>query len=183
MAFSSIRSLSALPGIAAVMLGMWLVRLIANSRAAFLAGLMLALLPTAVRYSQEVRMYSWLGMWLLGATIALVYWVRQPRHTQALVIYALLMTAGFYTHYFTALCVLVHWAYLLVLRLQPTHSLKLINQPAWWLTNVAIAVLFAPWIPSLIDLIQHMDQLKANGDVGWELPVTLSSCRRWCGIF
>ncbi|WP_160105474.1 glycosyltransferase family 39 protein [Pseudomonas izuensis] len=171
----SIRSLSALPGIAAVMLGMWLVRLMAGTRAALLAGLMLALLPTAVRYSQEVRMYSWLGVWLLGATIALVYWVKQPRHTQALVMYALLMTAGFYTHYFTALCVLVHWTYLLVLRLQPVHPLKLIDRPAWWLANVAIVMLFAPWIPGLIDLIQHMDQLKANGDVGWELPVTLSS--------
>lgn len=171
----SIRSLSALPGIAVVMLGMWLVRLMANPRAAFLAGLMLALLPTAVRYSQEVRMYSWLGLWLLGATIALVYWVKQPRQTRMLVIYALLMTAGFYTHYFTALCVLVHWTYLLGLRLQPTHPLNHITRPAWWLTNVAIVVLFAPWIPGLIDLIQHMDQLKANGDVGWELPVTLSS--------
>lgn len=170
----SIRCLSALPGIAGVMLGMWLVRLIANPRAALLAGLMLALLPTAVRYSQEVRMYSLLGVWLLGATIALVYWVKQPRDTRPLVIYALLMTAGFYTHYFTALCVLVHWAYLLVLRLQP-HPLKLINRPAWWLANVAIVLVFAPWIPNLIDLIQHMDQLKANGDVGWELPVTLSS--------
>ena len=171
----SIRCLSALPGIAAVMLGMWLVRLMANPRAALLAGLMLALLPTAVRYSQEVRMYAWLGMWLLGATIALVYWVKQPRRNRALVLYVLLMTAGFYTHYFTALCVLVHWAYLLVLRLQPSHPLKLIDRPAWWLANVAIVVLFSPWIPSLIDLIQHMDQLKANGDVGWELPVTLSS--------
>jgi mannosyltransferase len=171
----SIRSLSALPGVASVMLGMWLVRLIANPRAALLAGLMLALLPTAVRYSQEVRMYSWLGLWLLGATIALVYWVKQPRHTHALVIYALLMATAFYTHYFTALCVLVHWAYLLVLRLQPDPPLKHITRPAWWLSNVAIVVLFAPWIPGLVGLIQHMAELKANGDVGWELPVTLSS--------
>lgn len=170
-----LRSLSALPGIVSVLLGMWLVRLMATPRAALLAGLLLALLPTAVRYSQEVRMYAWLGVWLLGATIALVYWVKQPRHTRALAIYALLMTAGFYTHYFTALCVLVHWAYLLVLRLQPTHPLKLIHQPAWWLANVAIVALFAPWVPNLFDLIQHMDQLKANGDVGWEMPVTLSS--------
>ncbi|MGH8387186.1 MAG: glycosyltransferase family 39 protein [Pseudomonas sp.] len=170
-----IRSLSALPGIAAVVLGMWLVRLMANTRAALLAGLMLALLPTAVRYSQEVRMYSLLGMWMLGATIALVYWVKQPRHTSALVIYAMLMTVGFYTHYFTALCVIVHWAYLLVLRLQPVNPLKHINRPDWWLANVGIVLLFCPWIPGLIDLIEHMDQLKANGDVGWELPVTLSS--------
>ncbi|WP_077046546.1 glycosyltransferase family 39 protein [Pseudomonas sp. KK4] len=171
----SIRSLSALPGVVAVVLGVWLVRLIATSRAALLAGLMLALLPTAVRYSQEVRMYSLLGMWLLGATIALVYWVKQPRRKRALVVYTLLMSAGFYTHYFTALCVLVHWAYLLVLSLQPGHPLKHINRPAWWVANITIVALFAPWVPGLIDLIEHMDQLKANGDVGWELPVTFSS--------
>jgi hypothetical protein len=35
--------------------------------------------------------------------------------------------------------------------------------------------LYLPWVPNLIDLIQHMDQLKANGDVGWEAPVTLGS--------
>jgi len=179
----SIRCLSALPGVVAVMLGMWLVRLVARPRAALLAGLMLALLPTAVRYSQEVRMYSLLGVWLLGATIALVYWVKQPRQSRPLVIYALLMVAGFYTHYFTALCVIVHWVYLLVLRLQPAHPQKHINRPVWWLANVAIVLLFAPWIPGLIDLIEHMDQLKANGDVGWELPVTLSSLPSMVWIF
>ncbi|MSE24761.1 hypothetical protein GKC32_09940, partial [Lactobacillus curvatus] len=85
-------------------------------RAAVLAGILLALLPTAVRYSQEVRMYSLLGVWLLAATLALVYWVRQPERKRYLVAYALLMTAAFYTHYFTALCVLVHWSWLLLLR-------------------------------------------------------------------
>ena len=171
----AIRSLSALPGIAVVALGFWLVRLVANPRAALLAGLLLALLPTAVRYSQEVRMYSLLGLWLLGATIALVYWVKHPRRTRYLAIYALLMAVGFYTHYFTALCVIVHWTYLLLLRLHPAHPVKLITRPAWWLSNVAIVALFLPWLPGLIDLIQHMDELKANGDVGWELPVTLGS--------
>lgn len=171
----SIRSLSALPGIATVALGFWLVRLLANPRAALLAGLLLALLPTAVRYSQEVRMYSWLGLWLLGATIALVYWVKQPRHARPLVVYALLMAAGFYTHYFTALCVVAHWAYLLVLRVQPTHPMKHITRPAWWLANAAIVALFLPWLPNLIDLLQHMNELKANGDVGWEAAVTLGS--------
>ncbi|MEO6680146.1 MAG: glycosyltransferase family 39 protein [Pseudomonas sp.] len=171
----AIRSLSALPGIAVVALGFWLVRLVANPRAALLAGLLLALLPTAVRYSQEVRMYSLLGLWLLGATIALVYWVKHPRRTRYLAIYALLMAAGFYTHYFTTLCVIVHWTYLLLLRLHPAHPVKLITRPAWWLSNVAIVALFLPWLPGLIDLIQHMDELKANGDVGWESAVTLGS--------
>ncbi|MBK5509602.1 glycosyltransferase family 39 protein [Pseudomonas sp. TH15] len=171
----SIRALSALPGIITVGLGVWLVDLLATRRAALLAGILLALLPTAVRYSQEVRMYSWLGLLLIGATIALVYWVRQPRRNGYLVVYALLMAAAFYTHYFTALCVISHWLWLAVVRVQPGYRLRHIQRPAWWLANLGIVLLYLPWVPNLIDLIQHMDALKANGDVGWEDPVTLSS--------
>ncbi|MGE7955738.1 glycosyltransferase family 39 protein [Pseudomonas sp. NPDC089530] len=171
----AIRSFSALPGIVCVGLGVWLVAQVANRRAAILAGYLLALLPTAVRYSQEVRMYALLGVWLLGATIALVYWVRQPQRQRYLVYYALLMGVAFYTHYFTALCVLAHWLYLLLLRQQATPQSRLIERPGWWLANVAIVLLFAPWLPGLVDLVQHVDQLKANGDVGWEPAVDLVS--------
>ncbi|OLF56731.1 glycosyltransferase family 39 protein [Pseudomonas chlororaphis] len=171
----AIRSFSAWPGIACVGLGVWLVAQIASRRAAILAGFLLALLPTAVRYSQEVRMYALLGVWLLGATLALVYWVRQPRRQRYLVYYALLMGAAFYTHYFTALCVLAHWLYLALLRLQATPASLRIQRPGWWLANVAIVALFAPWLPGLVDLLQHLDQLKANGDVGWEPAVELAS--------
>ncbi len=167
----SIRALSVLPGIESVFLGMWLVRLIATQRAALLAGILLALLPTAVRYSQEVRMYSLLGMWLIAATIALVYWVNSPQKTRYLVIYTLLMTAAFYTHYFTAFCVIAHWLYLLLLSTRNSVAGALIKRPAWWISNASIVVLFAPWLPGLADLLQHMDELKAGGDVGWENPV------------
>lgn len=162
----SIRSLSALPGIATVGLGVWLVDLLATRRAALLAGVLLALLPTAVHYSQQVRMYSLLGLWLIGASIALVCWIRRPQRTRYLVIYTLLMSAAFYTHYFTALCVLCHWLYLGLIRVQPGYRLRHIQRSDWWLANIAIVVLYLPWVPNLIDLIQHIDQLKANGDVG-----------------
>ena len=165
----SIRSLSAIPGVAVVGLGIWLTRQLSTRRAAVLAGILLALLPTAVRYSQEVRMYSLLGVWLLGATLALVYWVRQPERARYLAVYVLLMSAGFYTHYFTALCVLVHWAYL---GLQAPGQ-RLITRPAWWAANVAIVLLYLPWLPNLLDLVQHTEELKVGGDIGWEDPVNL----------
>lgn len=167
----SIRSLSAIPGVAVVGLGIWLTRQLSTRRAAVLAGILLALLPTAVRYSQEVRMYSLLGVWLLGATLALVYWVRQPERARYLAVYVLLMSAGFYTHYFTALCVLVHWAYLG----SQAPGQRLITRPAWWVANVAIVLLYLPWLPNLLDLVQHVEQLKVGGDIGWEEPVNLLS--------
>jgi uncharacterized membrane protein len=171
----SIRSLSALPGIVTVGLSVWLVDLLATRRAALLAGVLLALLPTAVHYSQQVRMYSWLGLWLIAATIALMYWIKRPQHTRYLVIYTLLMSAAFYTHYFTAFCVLCHWLYLGLIRVQPGYRLRHIQRSGWWLANMAIVALYLPWLPNLFDLVQHMDQLQANVDVGWEAPVTLGS--------
>ena len=169
---TSIRALSVLPVIATVLLGMWLVRLVAPQKVALLGGLLLALLPTAVRYSQEVRMYSLMGFWLIAATIALMYWVQNPHKKRYLVIYTALMAAGFYTHYFTAFCVLAHWLYL---SLSARHSGYLIKRPAWWLANTAIVLLFLPWLPGLWDLLHHMDELKSGGDVGWEPAVDTHS--------
>lgn len=165
---ASIRTLSVLPGIATVVLGMWLVRLVAPQPVALLAGFLLALLPTAVRYSQEVRMYSLMGFWLIAATIALMYWVKAPHKKRFLVIYCVLMAAGFYTHYFTAFCVMAHWLYL---SLTARHTGYLIKRPAWWLANTAIVLLFLPWLPGLWDLLHHVDELKSGGDVGWEPEV------------
>ncbi|WP_166217904.1 glycosyltransferase family 39 protein [Pseudomonas atagonensis] len=171
----AIRSLSALAGIAAVGVGVWLVDRLATRRAAMIAGVLLALLPTAVRYSQEVRMYSLLGLLLLGATLALVYWLRKPQRKRYLVLYALLMSAALYTHYFAVLAALSHWLYLGLIRLQRGYRLRHIQRPDWWLANVVIVLIYLPWLPNLFGLMQHMDQLKAGGDVGWEDPVTLAS--------
>ncbi|WDU62124.1 glycosyltransferase family 39 protein [Pseudomonas poae] len=167
----SIRGMSAIPGVVAVGLGIWLTRQLSTRRAAMLAGVLLALLPTAVRYSQEVRMYSLLGVWLVGATLALVYWVRRPERTRYLAVYVLVMSAGFYTHYFTALCVLVHWAWLAA---QPRGQ-RLLARPAWWVANAAIVLLYLPWLPNLLDLVLHVEQLKVGGDIGWEDPVGVFS--------
>lgn len=171
----SIRGMSALPGVVAVGLGIWLTRQLSTRRAAVLAGILLALLPTAVRYSQEVRMYSLLGVWVLGATLALVYWVRHPARMRYLVAYVLLMSAGFYTHYFTALCVLVHWAYLGLLSTTRSPGPRLITRPAWWAANAMIVLAYLPWLPNLLDLVRHVEQLKVGGDIGWEAPVDVFS--------
>ena len=160
----ALRLLSALFGSLAVFLGGWLAWRLASRRAAFLATLLLALLPTAVRYSQEVRMYSLLGCWLLAATLALLYWLDTGRRRH-LVAYALLMTAAFYTHYFSVLGLLVHWLWLASLPDSP------LRRRDWWLANLAVAVLFLPWLPGMLDLARHMADLVAGGDVGWEPPV------------
>ncbi|WP_439877899.1 glycosyltransferase family 39 protein [Pseudomonas prosekii] len=144
------RALSVLTGSVSVLLGMWLLLLISARRAAVLGGVLLALLPIAVRYSQEVRMYALLGLLMLGATIALVYWLKTPRYNRALAVYVVLAAAGLYTHYFAAVSLLSHWVYLLVLMYRKDVPHKYLTVKSWWLANLAIALAFVPWIPNLL---------------------------------
>jgi uncharacterized membrane protein len=171
----SIRLLSAIPGIGTVVVGALLVRQLSTPRAALLAALLLALFPFAVRYSQEVRMYSLLTLLLLSATLMLMRWLRRPERHRYLVIYSLLMTASFYTHYFTIFCVLVHWLHVGLRSLRQGEQFKPLWRPSWWLANLATALMFMPWVPKLYDQINHMKQLEAGNDVGWIPPVSTSS--------
>lgn len=159
------RGFSALVGVVNVGLGIWLARMVSTPRAAITAGLLLALLPIAVRYSQDVRMYALMGAELTGATIALVYWVLRPQKISYLVVYALLMLSGLYTHYFSIFCVLSHWVYLLLIRLPNYGGHRYIGNPRWWLTNLMIALLYLPWLSVVFK------QLETFG-VGWIQPVS-----------
>lgn len=167
----AVRSLSALAGIALVVLIVWLVRLIATRRAAILAGVFAALMPILVRYSQEVRMYGLLGVFVLAATIALVYYINQPTNNKYLVYFTLAMTAAFYTHYFAVLALAALWFYLL-LRWDFRNrkmSTQLILRPYWLLANVAIFILYLPWLPNLYA------QLTRGQGLGWIPKVTIYS--------
>ncbi|MFJ2363134.1 glycosyltransferase family 39 protein [Pseudomonas sp. NPDC087697] len=158
------RSLSAMADVATVALGIWLVRLVSTRRAAMLAGIMLALLPIAVRYSQEIRMYALLALLMVGATIAFVFWVKGSGGHWPLAVYALLMVAGLYTHYFAAVCMASHWAYLWVLRFSHDVKHQPLLAPAWWVANGTVILLFVPWIPSLIN------QSRLSG-FNWIVPL------------
>ncbi|WP_081005904.1 glycosyltransferase family 39 protein [Pseudomonas asplenii] len=159
------RGFSAVLGIVNVGLGIWLARMVSTPRAAITAGWLLALLPIAVRTSQDIRMYALMGVELTGATIALVYWVGKPKKNIYLVIYALLMLSGLYTHYFSIFCALSHWLYLLLIRLPARGAYRHIESPRWWLANLMIAVLYLPWLSS------SLAQLSTFG-VGWIQPVS-----------
>lgn len=168
----AVRALSAVAGVVSVALGMWLMRVIASTRVALLSGLLLALFPVAVLFSQEARMYALLASFLLGATLALVYWIKQPRQHRYLVMYALLMALAFYTHYYAALCVLSHWLYLLVLRMTRPEGPHYINRLAWWMANTAIVLLYIPWLFSLVDMILHFKNVQDAGSISWLLDIT-----------
>ncbi|EPJ96525.1 MULTISPECIES: glycosyltransferase family 39 protein [Pseudomonas] len=139
----AVRSLSAVADVGTVLLGIKLMSLVATRRATWIAALLLALLPISVRYSQEARMYTLLSFWLMGATVALVYWIKDPENKNFPIYYICLMTAAFYTHYFAALGVLVHWFYWWTGRCSVFQTA--LPRGAWMLANGAILGLLAPW--------------------------------------
>jgi mannosyltransferase len=170
----AVRSMSVMFGVGNVALIIWLTRLASNRNAALLAGSLVALLPLALRYSQETRMYVLTAFFLLGATLALFYWVKAPNRLRYLVIYTLLISAGFYTHYISFACVLSHWLYLLLLGQRQEGTQHYLLRPSWWLANVFIVVLYIPWLYSIQDLVAHFDTFVGEGVLDWIRPVSLS---------
>lgn len=162
----SARSLSTLADIGTLVLCIKLMSLIATRRAALIAGVLLVLLPISVRYSQEARMYALLGFWLMAATVALVCWSRQPHLKRYPVMYVLLMTAAFYTHYFAALCVLVHWLYWSGVG---SDEPVLFSVRKWLLVNVTIVVLYLPWLPNFIHQTSGMKGLEWIPPTTWDM--------------
>lgn len=166
----AVRSLSALADVGTLLLCIKLMSLVTTRKATCIAAVLLALLPMSVRYSQEVRMYTLLGFWLMGATVALVCWVKAADQKRYPVFYVLLMSAAFYTHYFAALCVLVHW--LCWWRVREGGRPRAITLRAWVVANSAIVVLYLPWIPHFIDQVLRMDGLEWIPPLTWQTALT-----------
>ncbi|MBI4494577.1 MAG: glycosyltransferase family 39 protein, partial [Chloroflexi bacterium] len=166
-----LRSLSAVCGVGVVGLTWLLGRRLFGPWPATLGALLLALSPLAVYYSQEVRMYTLVGLLALLAVHLALRWLspefrvlsaesRAPQlETQhsalstqhsALVLYVLVAAATLYTQYLGA-------SVLAALNLSVLGAL--VRQPrraaTWLVAQGAVALLFLPWLPVLLDQSQH----------------------------
>ncbi|MHC8328661.1 glycosyltransferase family 39 protein [Pseudomonas sp. LB1P83] len=169
------RSLSVFFGVATVLASMRLVSIVTNTKDALLCGFFMALLPIAVRYSQEARMYSLLWFLLIATLIPLVKWVEQPSQKRHVVVYVLLMSLAMYTHYFAMLALLSHWVYLGVLNWKRRGECKYLTHPVWVIGNVALFVLYLPWLLSLAKLIINMKLVGSNGAFWWIPGISFNS--------
>lgn len=153
----AIRSLSVL-GSLALLTTLFLVgwRLFSLEVAA-LAGLLLALSPGQIFYSQQARMYSWLTLLSLTSGFALWKAVHETglRYT---LLYACTLVAALYLH---------NVAFFLL----PGHLLVLIWKQAlrrrlqrWIGVATVVAVAYAPWLPIFLD------QLGNHSHYAWFQP-------------
>lgn len=141
--------------------------------------LFLVLSPTLIRYSDEARMYTMAAVIVLAATFLLIK-ATETKKKSWWVAYGVLVSIGMWTHYFTAVAWLAHWAWrAIVLPRKRTDTKKQrwvrFFSKEWILAHVVAVGLFIPWIPHLIAQTTHVQSGFWIGSVGAYTPANFLS--------
>ncbi|HEX4662309.1 MAG TPA: glycosyltransferase family 39 protein [Candidatus Saccharimonadales bacterium] len=149
---TAIRTLSAVCMAGALGIGYSLVKRLCGSKIALGVIPFLLLSPMLLRYAQEARMYAMITLICIAATYVLVRATQQPNKSLIWwMLYALLIIAGLYTHYYTALIWLVHWIWWVYNSWQAAplfrHKFKAFFRWQWLTVYAVSAVAFLPWLP------------------------------------
>lgn len=163
----ALRSMSVLfMGIAAFF-GFALVRRLFTRKAAWLSLIFIIVAPMLIRYSQEMRMYALVSAIAMAATYVLVV-ATESKRKLPWVIYGLLVGLGMWTHYFSALVWLAHWAWrAYTLRDKGKKFVKAFFSKEWIRAHIVAVGFFLPWIPVLV--YQYAD-VQVNGF--WIPPIS-----------
>jgi 4-amino-4-deoxy-L-arabinose transferase-like glycosyltransferase len=153
---AALRSLSAVAGALSVAVLYGLGARLFDRRTGFIAALLLALAPMHVWYSQQVRMYAWLGFWALLSSYLLVV-ALEERKAKYAVAYILASAACLYTHYYTVFVFLAQGLYVLYISWRTGRWRDLLWVAGGMLASV---VLFAPWLPTMVFQV-------TSGGGGW----------------
>jgi mannosyltransferase len=144
-----LRSMSIFFAAATIVVTYFLTRRMFGRKVALVSLLLLSLSPMLIRYADEARMYTMAAFIVVSATYALVKAV-ETKQTRWRVLYGVLVSFGMWTHYFTALMWLAHWAWRAWSTYRKGASLKdwarkFFTKP-WILAHVVAVGLFLPWL-------------------------------------
>jgi 4-amino-4-deoxy-L-arabinose transferase-like glycosyltransferase len=164
----ALRALSALCGVLTVALTCALGRRLGDGWMGWGAGLLAALSPLAVYYSQEARMYALLGFVSTASTFLLLQLEQDlPRgrfHGLLPAAYVLSVGAGLYIHYAFPFVLIVHNLLFLgrwVWRRPAWRPLL-----AWAGLQAAALVLFLPWLPIALQAVTGWPSAGGEYELG-----------------
>ncbi len=144
------RSLSIVFGAAVIATTFFLTRKLFGRKVGWVALLLLVVSPMLIRYSDEARMYTLAALIVMSATYVLVK-AQETKSRKLWILYGVLVTLGMWTHYFTALAWLAHWAWRGIQIWRKGMGAKTFWKKFFskeWLIAYGIAVgLFLPWLP------------------------------------
>jgi 4-amino-4-deoxy-L-arabinose transferase-like glycosyltransferase len=158
-----LRLLSVILAVATIPAIFLLGRRVFDEKTGLAAAAVLALLPSHIQFSQEVRAYA-LAV-LLTTLASWAFWsayqvVGQPKERRYWLLYVGLAAASLYTHYLTAGIFIAHGLFALI---QP-GGLRLPLVKRLILVAVVIALVFTPWLFYQIPNQLYMMSLQAKFD-------------------
>jgi mannosyltransferase len=141
----SLRFLSALFGSLTAAMTYKLARALFDRRTALLSGLLMAICPYHVYYSQEARMYTLAPF--LGLVGVYCFFQALERRDGVLwwIGFVLCSALGLYTHHYTLFLLLFENLFFLLLII--IHRQYRCSSKAWLLAQLAIFCLYLPWLP------------------------------------
>lgn len=163
-----LRLLSVFFGVASVAGMMVIGHRLRGWTGAFTAGLLMGIVPTAVRYSQEVGQYAPMQCFLVWSVVVLLGLVREPSRG-GFIRWGLLATAATYTYYGTVITVLAPFGCFLVEAAMRRDRRRLTGGIAT-LAAYGVAI-----VPLLVYYLPH--QLKKGPTAGAFDPVELGSAQ------
>lgn len=161
---TSLRVMSVVFGWIAIVFGYLLVRRWFGVRAAITAALLLALSPLLIRYGSTMRMYTMALSLVLAASYILLHAVTS-KGKKWWIVYAVLVSAGMWTNYFTALAWITHAVWL---RYEFGREKRVIR--AWRWSIIGAIVLYIPWLPLLLF---RFSEIQMNGF--WIKPLSIDT--------
>lgn len=150
---AALRSLSILFGTIAIAITYALSRKMFGRLVGAVTLVFLVISPMLIRYSDEARMYTLAAVFVMGATYLLLKATESGKRRHW-VFYGILVGLGMWTHYFTALAWLTHWAWRAIsLRRGSTKGrvlLKKFFSKDWIIAHIVAVGLFLPWLPFMV---------------------------------
>lgn len=147
------RSLSILFGAASTIIAFFLSRKLFGRKIAWVSLLFIVLSPMLIRYSDEARMYTLATLIVMGATYLLVK-AQETGYKKYWMWYAVLVSLGMWTHYFTALIWVAHLAWIGAKVWKKGNSFKEFRQKLLTkqlVSTYALAIgLYVPWLPFML---------------------------------
>lgn len=139
----AMRFMSVFFGVISIVLAFHLLKRWFGVKIATVATALLSFSPFLIRYGQEMRMYTLIFAIVVGATYALDL-ALETKKKRYYIIYAVLVSLGMWTHYFTALAWLAHVFYLIKFK-----KVNILKKP-WLPTYLFAVLLYLPWIPAFL---------------------------------
>jgi hypothetical protein len=115
-----------------------------DTRIGIAAAAVVTVMPMAIYYSQEVRMYQLVTLLGVMSVYALIRWQKSQRQNW-LVAYVAVTSAALYTHYYAGFLVLGQALYLVLIYLFNRHAEKI---SIWFCLRplIWVGILFLPWL-------------------------------------